>query len=91
MPESVFTQTIPAAGGPWSAGALCVDAAGAARAGGAVAAGAGAGAGEEEFDAEEGGAEYERAGAALPTVTSGVILPTVDAETPAFDRSLTEE
>ena len=31
------------------------------------------------------------AAGAWPTVTSGVILPIVAEETPAFDRSLTEE
>ena len=36
-------------------------------------------------------AVLEAAGAALPTVTRGVIFLMVAAETPAFDKSLTEE
>ena len=42
-------------------------------------------------DAVEGGRGDAMAAGALPIVTSGVILLIVAAETPAFDKSLTEE
>jgi hypothetical protein len=63
-------------------------------AGGAGAAEAGAAFDADErggFDADELGRDAELLIGALPTVTSGVILPIVDAETPAFDKSLTDE
>ena len=43
------------------------------------------------FDAGEVGCDDALAAGALPTVTSGVILAIVKPETPAFDKSLTEE
>jgi hypothetical protein len=43
------------------------------------------------FDAGEVGRDDVLAAGALPIVTSGVILPIVAAETPAFAKSLTEE
>jgi hypothetical protein len=82
----VFTQTIPLPGEPRVDGELFVDGAGAIGDGvGAAAAGAG------EFEADPVGDDDAPAAGALPIVTSGVILPIVAAETPAFDKSLTEE
>ena len=62
---------------------------------GAVGDGVGAGgeAAEEGggFDADEVGRDDVLAAGALPIFTSGVILLIVAAETPAFDKSPTEE
>lgn len=58
---------------------------------GAVAAGAGAAGGGAEFDADEVAGADTLAAGAFPIVTSGAILLIVDAETPAFDKSLIEE
>ena len=102
----MFTQTIPLPGVPWDAGDFFADAGagvgagvGAAAAAAGAAAGVGAGAGAdagaedgEGFDGLEAGGDALRAEAgALPTVTSGVILLIVAVETPAFDKSLTDE
>jgi hypothetical protein len=92
-------QTIPFPGVPWdpaddfcagAAAGIGADAGAAAGAGSGAAAGAPAeeGGGFDGFEA--GGALLEAAGA-LPTVTTGVILFIVAAETPAFDKSLTKE
>lgn len=43
------------------------------------------------FDADGVGRDDALAAGTLPTVTRGVIFPIVAAETPAFDKSLTEE
>ncbi|MGB7435492.1 MAG: hypothetical protein WBR26_08545 [Candidatus Acidiferrum sp.] len=42
------------------------------------------------FDADEAGRDGALVAGALPTVTSGVILPMVAAETPAFAKPSTE-
>jgi len=85
----VFTQTIPLPGAP------CADAGAFADGAEGVGASADGAAGAEAFEAGGFGEEAVGDGALVvapwPTVTSGVILPMVEEETPAFDRSLTEE
>src|SRR5271163_3292772 len=95
---------MPVPGALPAAGAAFVDvdaAAGVADDADALGAAAGAAAGALEELAAEGGVALDRVAAvggaalaaagALPMLTSGVILPIVAAETPAFDKSLTEE
>jgi hypothetical protein len=53
--------------------------------------GGGAGAGAGTLDADWVAGTGGGIAAALPTVTRELILPIVDAETPAFDKSFTEE
>jgi hypothetical protein len=84
----VFTQTIPAPGEPPLDGELFVDAAGAAGGGEGL---AGVSLDGRGVDAGAVGCDDALAAGALPTVTSGVILVIVEPETPAFDKSLTEE
>src|SRR5271154_513827 len=97
---------MPVPGALAAAGVVFVDVDAAAGVGvgddaGVLAAAVGAAAGVLEELAAEGGVALDRvavggsaalaAAGALPMLTSGVILPIVAAETPAFDRSLTEE
>ena len=82
----MFTQTIPLPGEPRVDGEPFVDGAG------DIGEGVGAEADEAgEFEVDPVGGDDARAAGALPIVTSGVILPIVAAETPVFDKSLTEE
>jgi len=81
----VLTQTIPFPGEPGAGGELFSGAAG------AIGDGAGAAADESgEFDDAGVGGDGAPVADELPIVTSGMILPIVAAETPAFDKSLTE-